>query len=57
MKVSLYILCTLAAYIAGLLLDANLGVKPFGFLYLRILLPLLTTGIWILKAVQGSKKE
>ena len=49
---------TVLAWFAGLLLDANLPLQPAGFLCLRILLPLLTMGLWILRAIQhrGAKE-
>lgn len=43
---------TVLAWFAGLLLDANLSLQPAGFLCLRILLPLLTIGLWILRVIQ-----
>lgn len=51
------IVSTLAAWVAGLLLDANLDFDPRGFLCLRILLPLLAMGLYLLKAVKESKNE
>jgi len=51
-----YILCALGAWIVGLLLDANLGFEPLGFLCLRLLLPLLVTGCALLKAIKDQKK-
>lgn len=48
------ILTTLAAWFAGLVLDANLGFEPQGFLCLRILLPVLAMGCCVIKA-SGDK--
>ena len=53
----LYILCVLAAWILGLVIDANVRIQPQSFLCLRMLLPLLVTGVWVLKSVKDSKKE
>ena len=38
------ILSTLGAWVLGLVLDANIGFSPLGFLELRILLPVLAMG-------------
>lgn len=46
---------TLAAWIIGLFLDANIGFNPQGFLCLRILLPVLAMGICILRGIKENK--
>ncbi len=51
------IVSTLAAWGAGLLLDANIGFEPAGFLYLRVLLPVLAMGLCILSEVKKDKPE
>lgn len=49
---------TLAACFVGLLVDANLDFgDPTGFLSLRIVLPMLATGLCILKAVTQNRKN
>ena len=52
------ILSTIAAWFMGLFLDANhqLG-DPLGFTSFRILFPILTMGIFILKAVNRKNSE
>lgn len=45
-------LSTLAAWVAGLLLDANLPFEPTGFLCLRAVLPVIVMGAFVLAAVQ-----
>ncbi len=46
------IISTLAAWFVGLLLDSNVGFEPFGFLCLRVVLPVTVMGAFILAAVQ-----
>lgn len=46
---------TLAAWIIGLFLDANIGFNPQGFLCLRILLPVLAMGLCILRSIKENK--
>jgi len=53
----LYILSALAAWFLGLFLDADISSSPQGFLCLRILLPLVVIGLWVLKSVKDNKKE
>lgn len=48
------VLLTLMAWFLGLLLDANLDMKPQGFLYLRVLLPILVMGLCILSRLPGA---
>ena len=43
------ILATIAAWIVGLLLDANISFNPMGFLELRVLFPVIVMGCFILK--------
>lgn len=50
-------LITIAAWFLGLVLDVNIGSKPDGFLYLRVLFPVLAMGLCILKAVKDSSKK
>ncbi len=51
------IISTLAAWFIGLVLDANLPFEPTGFLCLRVLLPVLVMGAFILAAVHNQKKD
>lgn len=52
------ILSTIAAWVMGLFLDANLQLgDPLGFTSFRILFPILTMGIFILKAVNRKNSE
>ncbi len=52
------ILSTIAAWFMGLFLDANLQLgDPLGFTSFRILFPILTMGIFILKAVNRKNSE
>lgn len=43
------VICTILAWFAGLFLDANINMTPMGFLSLRILLPILVMGAFILR--------
>lgn len=45
------ILSTLAAWLVGLVIDANL-FQPTGFLCLRVVLPVIVMGAFILAAVK-----
>lgn len=51
------VLSTLAAWLVGLVLDANLGFEPFSFLCLRVVLPVIVMGTFILAAIHNQKKE
>lgn len=51
------IISTIVAWFIGLLLDANIGIEPTGFLELRILFPVLTIGVFILKAVNNRNSD
>ena len=48
---------TVLAWFAGLLLDANIGLQPSGFLCLRVLFPVLAMGLCILRAIRNDKKN
>ncbi|MBQ9921776.1 MAG: hypothetical protein IJO52_06295 [Clostridia bacterium] len=50
------IVCTIIAWVIGLVIDANLMFNDCGFLMLRVLLPLITMGAFILKS-KSSKDE
>lgn len=50
------ILSTFAAWAIGLLIDANL-FQPTGFLCLRVVLPVIVMGAFILAAVNRQKKD
>ena len=52
------VLCTLAAWFVGLVLDANIDFgDPRGFLCLRILLPILVMGSFILVSKQNQNEK
>ena len=52
-----YVLCALAAWWIGVLLDVNLNNwHPVGFLCLRVIFPIIVTGIWILKEIRNGKE-
>lgn len=58
MTYTIAIICTLAAWFIGLLIDANIDFGDLqGFLALRVLLPILTMGICILKAIKNNEKK
>ena len=58
MTYTIAIICTLAAWFIGLLIGANIDFgDPQGFLALRVLLPILTMGICILKAIKNNEKK
>ncbi len=58
MAYTIAIICTLAAWFIGLLIDANIDFgDPQGFLALRVLLPILAMGICILKAIKNNEKK
>ena len=46
------IVWTVLAWVAGLLLDANLSLQPAGFLCLRVLLPIHAMGHCILREIR-----
>ncbi len=48
---------TLLAWFVGLLLDANIGFEPVGFLCLRVLFPLLAVGLCLLGAMKHKDKD
>ena len=48
------IILTAAAWLVGLLLDANLKFQPAGFLMLRVLFPVLAMGWSILKSMDSK---
>lgn len=50
------VLSTLAAWIVGLLIDANL-FQPTGFLCLRVVLPVIVMGAFLLAAIHKQKKD
>ena len=49
------IVWTVLAWVAGLLLDANLSLQPAGFLCLRVLLPILAMGLCILREIRQNR--
>lgn len=52
------IVFTLIAWIAGLLLDANIDFgSPQGFLCLRVLLPVLAMGLCLLRAMKENRRD
>ncbi len=49
-------LITIAAWFVGLVIDANIDFgDPQGFLCLRVLFPILTMGLCILKKLKDKK--
>lgn len=51
------IFLTLSAWFLGLVLDANIDFEPRGFLCLRILLPLLAMGLYLLAVGKDNKEK
>lgn len=51
------IVWTVLAWVAGLLLDANLSLQPAGFLCLRVLLPILAMGLCILREIRKNGQK
>ena len=49
------ILSTLGAWVLGLVLDANIGFSPLGFLELRILMPVLAMGLNLLYRIKRNR--
>lgn len=49
------IVATIVAWAIGLILDANIGFNPLGFLELRTLFPIIVMGCFIIKKL--DKKE
>jgi len=49
------IVSTLAAWVIGLFLDANISFNPQGFLCFRLLLPVLAMGLCILRSIKENK--
>lgn len=50
-------LITLAAWLVGLLIDANIPFEPLGFLELRVLLPVLAMGLCVLWRLRVRDRE
>ena len=48
---------TVLAWFAGLILDANLSIQPAGFLCLRVLLPMLSMGLCILREIRRNGQK
>ena len=49
---------TLAGWLAGLLLDANIDFGGSqGFLCFRVMLPVLAMGLCLLRAIKENKRE
>lgn len=48
------VISTITAWFVGLVLDANVSQDMIGFLELRTLLPVLTMGLYILKAINNK---
>jgi F0F1-type ATP synthase assembly protein I len=51
------VLTTIVAWFIGLFLDANIGFEPMGILELRILFPVLTMGVFILKVINDKNSK
>ena len=52
----LAIVFSLVAYVIGLFIDANIGFNPSGFLMLRVLLPMLVLGGFIMASNKNNDK-
>lgn len=53
-KVYKAIILTILAWFVGMLLDANIGFEPVGFLCLRMLFPVLVMGTCILNSKEDK---
>lgn len=51
------IVFTVAAWLIGLFIDANISIAVDGFLCLRVLLPILAMGLCLLRAFNRGKDE
>ncbi|MBO5452364.1 MAG: hypothetical protein J6A69_00140 [Clostridia bacterium] len=51
------IISTLVAWFIGLVLDANISQDMLGFLELRTLFPILTMGVFVLKAINDKNSK
>lgn len=51
------VITTIVAWFIGLFLDANIGFEPIGILEVRILFPVLTMGVFILKAINDNNAK
>ncbi len=51
------IVSTVVAWFIGLVIDANINFDQQGFLYLRVLFPIIVMGIFILSAINKNEKS
>ena len=51
------VVLTIIAWLIGLILDANVSQDMLGFLELRTLFPILTMGVFILKAINDRNSK
>ena len=51
------IISTLVAWFIGLVLDANISQDMLDFLELRTLFPILTMGVFVLKAINDKNSK
>jgi len=51
------VVLTIIAWLIGLILDANVSQDMLGFLELRTLFPILTMGVFILKAINDKNSK
>ncbi len=51
------VLSSLAAWFIGMVIDANIDFGPDGFLCLRIVLPIIVMGLFIIKNCGNSKNN
>lgn len=49
--------CTIVAWIVGLVIDANLMFNDCGFLMLRVLLPMITMGAFVIASNKKNKGD
>lgn len=51
------VVSTIFTWFVGLFIDANLGMGDFtGFLELRVVLPLIVMGLFVMSSNRGDKK-
>ena len=51
------VIATIVAWFIGLVVDANVSQDMLGFLELRTLFPILTMGVFILKAINDKNSK
>lgn len=51
------VICTVAAWFTGLVIDANLMFNDCGFLMMRVLLPIISMGAFIIASNKSKDKN